>query len=56
MKGMHSSKAHSAEKPIPGCLGRMVNLFDTSTGVSRNKLLTDKPYRDGNLFDNLVII
>ncbi|XP_004292261.1 PREDICTED: uncharacterized protein LOC101294433 [Fragaria vesca subsp. vesca] len=48
MKGVHSSKAHSAEKPIPGCLGRMVNLFDMSTGVSRNKLLTDKPHHDGS--------
>ncbi|XP_050364673.1 uncharacterized protein LOC126783276 [Argentina anserina] len=45
---MHSSKAHNGDKPIPGCLGRMVNLFDMSTGVSRNKLLTDKPHRDGS--------
>ncbi|KAM5563228.1 hypothetical protein ABKV19_018075 [Rosa sericea] len=48
MKGMHSSKAHNGDKPFPGCLGRMVNLFDMSTGVSRNKLLTDKPHRDGS--------
>ncbi|XP_038897602.1 uncharacterized protein LOC120085607 [Benincasa hispida] len=40
---------NNTEKPFPGCLGRMVNLFDLSAGVSRNKLLTDKPHRDVSL-------
>ncbi|XP_021806058.1 uncharacterized protein LOC110750095 isoform X2 [Prunus avium] len=48
MNGMQISKAHNTDKPFPGCLGRMVNLFDLSTGVSGNKLLTDKPHPDGS--------
>ncbi|CAB4321678.1 unnamed protein product [Prunus armeniaca] len=48
MNGMQISKAHNTDKPFPGCLGRMVNLFDLSTGVSGNKLLTEKPHHDDN--------
>lgn len=49
MKEIQRRKVRSnTEKPFPGCLGRMVNLFDLSAGVSRNKLLTDKPHRDGD--------
>lgn len=47
MNGIQSSRARNLEKPFPGCLGRMVNLFDLSTGVAGNSLLTDKPHRDG---------
>ncbi|KAM1031839.1 hypothetical protein ACFX2I_035484 [Malus domestica] len=46
MNGMQIGKAHNADKPSPGCLGRMVNLFDLGNGVPGNKLLTDKPHRD----------
>ncbi|KAK4408190.1 hypothetical protein Sango_0400000 [Sesamum angolense] len=35
------------DKTHPGCLGRMVNLFELNIGVSANKLLTDKPHSDG---------
>lgn len=35
------------ENTYPGCLGRMVNLFELNIGVSANKLLTDKPHGDG---------
>lgn len=57
MNGMQISKAHNTDKPFPGCLGRMVNLFDLSTGVSGNKLLTEKPHHDGNfLLYNLLFI
>ncbi|KAM7271861.1 hypothetical protein ACFE04_031075 [Oxalis oulophora] len=38
---------HLVEKQFPGCLGRMVNLFDVSTGVAGNRLLTDRPHQDG---------
>ena len=49
MKEVRRRKARNKmEKPFPGCLGRMVNLFDLSAGVSSNKLLTDKPHRDGD--------
>lgn len=48
MNGIQRRKVGNNEKPFPGCLGRMVNLFDLNTGVSRNKLLTDAPHREGS--------
>lgn len=50
MNGIQSRKGQNVEKPFPGCLGRMVNLFDLNTGITGNRLLTDKPHYDGNLF------
>lgn len=50
MNGIQRRKVGNNEKPFPGCLGRMVNLFDLNTGVSRNKLLTDAPHREGDLY------
>lgn len=45
MKGAQNKKGIDLQKPVPGCMGRMVNLFDLSnTGT---KLLTEKPHRDG---------
>ncbi|XP_050205199.1 uncharacterized protein LOC126655200 [Mercurialis annua] len=46
MNGIQDKKAQSIEKQFPGCLGRMVNLFDLTSGVNGNRLLTDKPHRD----------
>ncbi|XP_021722119.1 uncharacterized protein LOC110689659 isoform X2 [Chenopodium quinoa] len=43
-----NGKPRGSEKPVPGCLGRMVNLFDLTSGMSGNRLLTDKPYNDGS--------
>ena len=43
-----NSNAPGSGKPVPGCLGRMVNLFDLTSNISGNRLLTDKPYNDGN--------
>ncbi|KAI7982884.1 hypothetical protein LOK49_LG15G00736 [Camellia lanceoleosa] len=48
MNGIQNGRARNLEKPFPGCLGRMVNLFDLSTGVPGNRLLTDKPHHDGS--------
>lgn len=48
MSGIQNNKTRNLEKPFPGCLGRMVNLFDLGTGVAANRLLMDKPHRDGN--------
>lgn len=49
MNGIHlNGKTRGSEKPVPGCLGRMVNLFDLS--ISGNRLLSDKPYNDGDPF------
>lgn len=43
----NNTRVHADDKPFPGCLGRMVNLFDlTPSTVNANKLLTDKPHRD----------
>lgn len=60
MNGIHNRKNGNLEKPFPGCLGRMVNLFDLSVGTTGSRLLTDKPHRDGDfhllgLFLNLFI-
>ncbi|MFS7975561.1 hypothetical protein Hanom_Chr10g00882021 [Helianthus anomalus] len=50
MSWIQNGKKQSPEKPISGCLGRMVNLFDLNTSVGGNKLLTDKPHHDGSSF------
>ncbi|KAK1353005.1 DUF3741 domain-containing protein/DUF4378 domain-containing protein [Heracleum sosnowskyi] len=44
MNGIQDHKAVNIEKPFPGCLGRVVNLFDLSAGMPENRLLTDKPH------------
>ncbi|XP_074332708.1 uncharacterized protein LOC141670658 [Apium graveolens] len=44
MNGIQNHKALNIEKPVPGCLGRVVNLFDLSAGMPENSLLTDKPH------------
>ncbi|KAF7804573.1 hypothetical protein G2W53_043684 [Senna tora] len=49
MNGGQNKMIHEIEKPFPGCLGRMVNLFDLSAGATGNRLLTDKPHRDASL-------
>ncbi|CAN4093274.1 unnamed protein product [Withania somnifera] len=49
MNGFQNGKSRSHDKLSPGCLGRMVNLFDLNSGVAGNRLLTDKPHRDGPL-------
>lgn len=41
-----NGKPRRVNKPIAGCLGRMVNLFDLAS--SKNQLLTDKPHNDGS--------
>ena len=53
MNGIQSRKPYTTEKPVPGCLGRMVNLFDLSSGVAGNKMLTDKPHRDGSFLSHI---
>ncbi|KZV21516.1 hypothetical protein F511_08281 [Dorcoceras hygrometricum] len=49
MNGIHHNvEHHSFEKSFPGCLGRMVNLFELNVGVSATRRLTDKPHREGS--------
>lgn len=43
MDGIQNHEAVDVEKPFPGCLGRVVNLFELSAGMPENRLLTDKP-------------
>lgn len=50
MKGIQNKKGIDLHKPVPGCMGRMVNLFDLSDTVTDTKLLTEKPHRDGIVF------
>ncbi|KAI3819643.1 hypothetical protein L1987_13485 [Smallanthus sonchifolius] len=52
MSWIQNGKSQNPEKPISGCLGRMVNLFDLNTGVRGNKLLTEKPHHDGSSFSS----
>ncbi|XP_030549436.1 uncharacterized protein LOC115754534 [Rhodamnia argentea] len=46
MDRARNNKAQGTERLVPGCLGRMVNLFDLSTGAASKKLLTYKPHFD----------
>ncbi|CAL9227226.1 unnamed protein product [Arabidopsis halleri] len=48
MNEVRGRKAQKIESPVPGCLGKMVNLFDLGTAVNGNKLLTDKPHLHGS--------
>ncbi|KAE9621877.1 hypothetical protein Lal_00032335 [Lupinus albus] len=48
MNEIQRRKVQNVEKPFPGCLGRMVNLFDFSPSVTGNKLLTHQPHRDAS--------
>ncbi|CAI0393897.1 unnamed protein product [Linum tenue] len=49
MNRVQNTKSHSLEKHFPGCLGRMVNLFDLANNVSGNRLLTSKPHNGSSL-------
>ncbi|KAI3694363.1 hypothetical protein L1987_77328 [Smallanthus sonchifolius] len=42
------NRNQNLERPVPGCLGRMVNLFDLNGSVGGNRLLTEKPYCEGS--------
>ncbi|KAK6164352.1 hypothetical protein DH2020_001216 [Rehmannia glutinosa] len=49
MNGVNlNGKNRDFEKMYPGCLGRMVNLFELNIGVSTNRLLNDKPHQGGS--------
>ncbi|VAI62994.1 unnamed protein product [Triticum turgidum subsp. durum] len=51
MKGAQDRKQKKKQElqvlaPFPGCLGRVINMFDLSNGVVATKMLTDKAHRD----------
>ncbi|MCL7031463.1 hypothetical protein MKW94_010075 [Papaver nudicaule] len=48
MNGTQNTRGADLEKPFPGCMGRMINLFDFGPGMTGNKLLTDKEHQNGS--------
>ncbi|KAK8521762.1 hypothetical protein V6N12_066347 [Hibiscus sabdariffa] len=48
MNGLESRRGQNIEK-FPGCLGRMVNLFDLNMSVPGNRLLTDNRHDGSSL-------
>ncbi|XP_056170293.1 uncharacterized protein LOC115664710 [Syzygium oleosum] len=48
MNGFQNRRVHNFEKQSPRCLGRMVNLFDLSAGVTSSRLLADRPHPYGS--------
>ncbi|KAL4558603.1 hypothetical protein LXL04_036804 [Taraxacum kok-saghyz] len=57
MSRIQNGKNRNPEKPISGCLGRMVtNLFDLNTtiGGGNNKRLTDKPHHETTPIKTLI--
>ena len=55
MKGVQDRRHETKQDlqvlvPFPGCLGRMINMFDLSNGVVATKMLTEKAHRDGTYF------
>lgn len=50
MKGIQKKKGQDLQKPFPGCMGRVVNVFDLNANIVGTKLLTERAYRDGNIF------
>jgi hypothetical protein len=52
MKGVQDKRHRKKQvlAPFPGCLGRVINMFDLSNGVVATKMLTEKAHRDGTSF------
>ena len=46
---MNETQRWNPQDPIPGCMGRMINIFGATAGVPETKLLTDKSHPDGEL-------
>ncbi|MQL73569.1 hypothetical protein Taro_005907 [Colocasia esculenta] len=44
----HRKGARHLQKPIPGCMGRIVNVLDLNAGMAGRKMLTDRANRDGS--------
>ncbi|XP_038974783.1 uncharacterized protein LOC120106018 isoform X1 [Phoenix dactylifera] len=48
MSEFQKQKVQDRQKPFPGCMGRMINMFDLNAGMAGANLLTDKAHRDGS--------
>ncbi|KAJ0967377.1 hypothetical protein J5N97_024294 [Dioscorea zingiberensis] len=48
MDGFQNRRRPESQKQLPGCMGRMMNMFDLSAGMPGTKLLTDRAHRDGS--------
>ncbi|XP_026435965.1 uncharacterized protein LOC113333777 isoform X1 [Papaver somniferum] len=46
MNSTQKIRGADLETPFPGCMGRMVNLFDFGPGMTGNKLLIDKEHQN----------
>ncbi|XP_072967296.1 uncharacterized protein [Typha angustifolia] len=58
MEGFQNRKGQDLQRPFVSCMGRMINIFDLSAGMTGTKLLTEKAHRDGspvgrNRLDNM---
>ncbi|MFS7888503.1 hypothetical protein Hanom_Chr00s000001g01595961 [Helianthus anomalus] len=49
MSRNQNERIRNLERPVSGCLGRMVNVFDLNTSGGGNRLLTEKPHYEGCL-------
>ncbi|KAM0061486.1 hypothetical protein Hdeb2414_s0004g00136691 [Helianthus debilis subsp. tardiflorus] len=49
MNRNQNERIRNLERPVSGCLGRMVNVFDLNTSVGGNRLLTENPHYEGYL-------
>jgi hypothetical protein len=52
MKGVQDKRHRKKQDlqvlpPFPGCLGRVINMFDLGNGVVATKMLTEKAHREG---------
>ncbi|KAJ8749492.1 hypothetical protein K2173_025687 [Erythroxylum novogranatense] len=50
MLGLQNRNVQNIERHSHGCLGRTVNFFDMTDGISGKRMLTDKPHFDGFSF------
>ncbi|KAI3943223.1 hypothetical protein MKW92_002889 [Papaver armeniacum] len=46
MNSTRKIRGADLETPFPGCMGRMINLFDFGPGMTGNKLLIDKEHQN----------
>nr|XP_019705757.1 uncharacterized protein LOC105043126 isoform X2 [Elaeis guineensis]XP_019705758.1 uncharacterized protein LOC105043126 isoform X2 [Elaeis guineensis] len=45
MSGFQKRNVQDLQKPFPGCMGRMINIFDLNMAMAGTKLLTDEAHR-----------
>ncbi|KAJ0970374.1 hypothetical protein J5N97_023251 [Dioscorea zingiberensis] len=48
MNEFQKRRQMQSQQQHPGCMGRMINMFDLNAGMPRTKLLTDRAHRDAS--------